>query len=119
MSYIDQEIVGVIIWLQYKRQDSRQIGNKGDIQLKQIVVHPDHKKHGIGLKLFQQLEQLAIQLNAPNICLSVRATNVAAQKFYIKMGMKITRTIEWQEQGKPLPGFVYNKQILINDIIFD
>jgi ribosomal protein S18 acetylase RimI-like enzyme len=116
---VNQDIAGAIIWLQYQRQDPRQIGNKGDIQLKQIVVHPDYKKHGIGIKLFQKLEELAIHLNAPNICLSVRATNTIAQNFYIKMGMQVTRTIEWQEQGKPLPGLVYSKQMPGNDIVFD
>lgn len=110
--YVDGNIAGVIIWLQYKRHDHRQIGGKNDMQLKQIVVHPDYKGSGVGKALFQKFEQFAEERGASNICLSVRASNTVAQQFYLKMGMQVTGTIEWQEKGKPLPGVIYSKRLV-------
>ena len=97
--YIGDEIVGAIVWLQYKRQDPRQIGGRNDIQLKQIVVHSDYKKCGIGTILFQRFEQFAQERGAPNICLSVRASNFKAQQFYLKMGMKVVGKYRMARKG--------------------
>jgi ribosomal protein S18 acetylase RimI-like enzyme len=107
----DDKVVGVIIWDQYKRSDKRQVGNKFDIQLKQIVVDPSYQHRGIGKFLFKTLETIAVDLKAPNICLSVRESNIVARNFYIKMGMSTVRNIMWNEKGKPLSGLVYVKKI--------
>ena len=109
---IDEKVVGVIIWDQYRRSDKRQVGNKFDIQLKQIVVDPSYQHHGIGKFLFKTLETMAVDLKAPSICLSVRESNIVARDFYIKMGMSITRSITWIEKGNPLAGLVYQKKII-------
>ncbi len=99
--------IGLIVWKQYRRSGPGQVGERGDIELCQIAVDPECQQTGIGKMLFKRLEELAREKHAKRIGLSVRESNSGACRFYEKMGMKITGRKMWNEQGKPLPGLIY------------
>lgn len=53
-----------------------------------FVVKEEYQRMGIGSKLFQTLEDKTKELNAKEILLEVRITNIKAQKFYEKHGFE-------------------------------
>jgi len=74
------KIVGMIVW--------RDLG--GEVEILDLAVHPNHRRHGHGsflLKTFvQRLSQSAVQ----KIFLEVRESNVAAIALYRKLGFQIS-----------------------------
>lgn len=101
---VNNVIAGVLIYHIYKVNNPHQLGMKGDVQLCQIVVHPDYKGSGLAQSLFTQLIDLACRINAGQIVLSVRKSNERAIAFYRKMGMKKIGETTWK-QGT-IPGIV-------------
>ena len=99
--------------LTFKRYKSSGYGRKGDLHLKQMAVHPAHRRQGLGKALIDNLVQHAYSCRAPSIVLGVRKSNTPARKLYEKMGFKIKRPITWKQKGKDLPGYIYELKLYI------
>lgn len=107
----DGGVVGVLTWMRYKKNGGSQVAGKGDVQLCQIAVHPDHQKRGVGAMLLSVLIDHTIQLGGKIIGLSVRADNTKAISFYKKYGFQKVGEKEWDEGGVKIPGYVYQYKI--------
>lgn len=105
-------LVGALVWMQYKVTASHALGCKGDIQIKQIVVDPAEQGRCVAGGLFDVIEHIARKRNASRLCLSVRASNRRACRFYEKMGMQKVGERVWKEKGQDLPGYVYVKNLV-------
>ena len=53
-----------------------------------IAVHPDYRRQGVGELLMLGLIDQAYDLNAQQLTLEVRVSNVAAQNLYVKFGFR-------------------------------
>ena len=51
-----------------------------------VAVHPDHRRKGYGLRIFQALEALAMENSMAMMTLEVRRSNSAAQNLYHACG---------------------------------
>ena len=53
-----------------------------------IAVHPDYRRQGVGELLMLGLIDQAYDLNAQQLTLEVRVSNIAAQNLYVKFGFR-------------------------------
>lgn len=53
-----------------------------------IAVHPDQRRRGLGTRLLAHLVAVAEDLQARQIILEVRWSNLAAQALYVKLGFR-------------------------------
>ena len=51
-----------------------------------VAVHPDHRRKGYGMRIFQALEALAMENAMSMMTLEVRRSNIAAQNLYHACG---------------------------------
>ena len=51
-----------------------------------VAVHPDHRRKGYGMRIFQALEALAMENSMSMMTLEVRRSNIAAQNLYHACG---------------------------------
>lgn len=58
----------------------------GEGNITNIAVHPKYRELGIGYNLLSNLITLCSDLNCYDITLEVRASNIAAQNLYHKLG---------------------------------
>ena len=63
--------------------------NRKILHIENICVDENHKKKGIGKKLYKQIVQLSKEKNIDNIELMVWGFNENAIKFYKNLGMNI------------------------------
>lgn len=49
-------------------------------------VHPDHRRHGVGLRLLVAVAELAMEVGAARLTLEVRPTNSPARRLYERFG---------------------------------
>ncbi len=61
-----------------------------DFEILNFAVRPDVRQKGIGSLLLQQSFAWGTSLQAENAFLEVRASNLAAQRFYERRGFRIT-----------------------------
>jgi len=61
--------------------------------LKNLAVHADHRKAGVGLRLLEQVEQQAFA-HSPNIFLCVSSFNTHAQRFYLRHDYQVIGVIK-------------------------
>jgi ribosomal protein S18 acetylase RimI-like enzyme len=59
------------------------------LQLTELVVHPDHRRLGIGRALVQFVAQEAVARDVPAVTLGVVASNPEAHAFYQALGFAI------------------------------
>lgn len=104
-----QRLIGVIIYMIYSTSRPTQMGNRGDIQLAQIVIHPDYYGTGVAMILFDQLEDLGNSIGSRRIVLSVRTENTRAIAFYKKLGMECIGEKSWS-YGK-IPGLIFEYKL--------
>jgi ribosomal protein S18 acetylase RimI-like enzyme len=69
------EVVGFVIGDRRRWQKSAWIASIG--------VHPDRRRHGIGLLLLEACEE---EMGMSNVCLALRPSNYAAKQLYLKAG---------------------------------
>ena len=60
-----------------------------NIRLTDIAVLPEYRRHGIGTYLIEQLQNEAASAGKP-LDLRVDKTNIAAKRFYEKLGFTVT-----------------------------
>ena len=51
-----------------------------------VAVHPDHRRKGYGMLVFNELEKLAMENSMSMMTLEVRRSNIAAQNLYHACG---------------------------------
>lgn len=107
--YEGTQLIGVIIYMIYSTSRSTQMGNRGDIQLAQIVIHPDYYGSGVANLLFDQLVSLGNDIGSRRIVLSVRKENERAIAFYKKLGMECIGEKSWSYGT--IPGWIFEYKL--------
>ena len=51
-----------------------------------VAVDPDHRRHGIGRRMLEELERRLAAVGCPKINLQIRASNAAVAEFYRSIG---------------------------------
>lgn len=72
-----------------------------DAEIGIVAVAPEHRKKGLGKRLMEKLEDIAISLGAEQTFLEVRVSNQAALALYRGFGFEIVRKRErYYEDGE-------------------
>jgi [ribosomal protein S18]-alanine N-acetyltransferase len=61
-----------------------------DVDVHNIAVHPDYRRHAIGRILLEHVIAAAQQRSSVRVTLEVRKSNTAAQQLYSSLGFVIT-----------------------------
>lgn len=73
-------------------RDGRVVGYAGlwlmvdDGHITTFGVHPDHRRHGVGLRLLLAVAELAMEVGAARLTLEVRPSNAPARRLYERFG---------------------------------
>jgi len=60
-----------------------------DIDIHNVAVHPDHRRHGVGRGMLRHIIGEAQKIGSQNITLEVRKSNEGAQALYRSLGFEI------------------------------
>jgi len=87
----DGVVVGYILINIMTIKDNPMIFDQKILLIEDFGVRSSLKRTGIGRKMFEKIEEIAVKINANSIELNVWDFNNAAKYFYKAMGMRNTR----------------------------
>jgi ribosomal protein S18 acetylase RimI-like enzyme len=85
----NNEVIGFCIVYIYEIKNHPIFLDMKNIEIENICVDENHRKKGVGKRLFEEVKLFAKNNNAQFIELTVWEFNQNAKKFYENMGMKI------------------------------
>ena len=71
-----------------------------DAHLDLLAVHPEHRREGLGRRLVEWLEKVALVAGISAVFLEVRESNYGAQAFYERLGYRSLARLARYYQGR-------------------
>ena len=93
---LDGKIIATVtLYAPSERADANWFRLPGVFKFGQFGVHPDHQRHGLGLKLMQHIEDLARQRGARELACDTAEPAHHLRAWYERMGYRFIEYASW------------------------